>query len=140
MTEFMLIDTETGTETYSTNVMVTAEDNWGKRKGTYAYLNYSLDDPDFIAAPSNLEGSVSSGTVTLNWNDNSNNEEGFYIERGTWLAGRPMYGLVDQVGADVTTYSESLGAGKYFYRVQAFNESIPKVSPYSNEINLRVKN
>ncbi len=140
MTEFMLIDTETGTKTYSTAVPVTAEDNWGKRKGTYAYLNYSLDGPDFIAAPSNLEGSVSSGTVRLTWNDNSNNEEGFYIERGTWLAGRPMYGLVAEVNAGVTTYSESLGAGRYFYRVQAFNQSISKVSPYSNEINLRVKN
>ena len=53
--EFKLIDMETGTETYSTTVPKTAEDNWGKRKGTYAYLNYAFFDPDFIAAPSNLK-------------------------------------------------------------------------------------
>jgi len=107
----------------------------------YDSINITVeqDDPDFIEAPSNLEGTVSSGVVTLTWTDNSDNEEGFYIERGTKAGKSVVYDDVDWVGQDVTTYLDSPGSGRYYYRVQAFNMSTLRVSEYSNEINLRVK-
>lgn len=83
-----------------------------------------------IIAPSNLQASeISFGIVQLTWNDNSNNENGFRIERkspdGNFI-------LIDSVGANVTTYNdESVADTLYIYRVNAFGAA--GVSGYSNE-------
>lgn len=83
-----------------------------------------------IVAPSNLQANeVSFGVVQLTWNDNSNNENGFRIERkspgGNFI-------LIDSVGANVTTYNDnSVADTLYIYRVYAFGTA--GVSGYSNE-------
>ena len=74
------------------------------------------------APPSNLAATVVTTTsITLNWQDNSNNELGFQIERaplidGPWVA-------IGTVGANVTSYSDPglTPATDYYYRVGAFN-------------------
>ena len=60
-------------------------------------------------------------TATLSWTDNSNNEDGFRIERGSLIAG-PFV----QVGvtlANVVTFIDAalLPGTQYCYRVIAFN-------------------
>jgi hypothetical protein len=64
---------------------------------------------------------VSQTQIDLTWQDNSNNEEGFYIERKLGAGGN--YNVIDTVGANVTTYSDSGLSGNttYYYRVYAYN-------------------
>jgi titin len=83
-------------------------------------------------APSNLTAAaVSSSQIDLAWSDNSNNEDGFKIERCTG-AGCSNFAQIDQVGAGVVTYSDNgLSASTtYRYRVRAFNANGD--SGYSN--------
>lgn len=90
-----------------------------------------------IAAPSNLTGSAGRGSATLNWTDNSNNEEGFYIERAP--SGSSNFARIGQVAANVKTYKDTVARGTYLYRVQAFSNTLGKVSAYSNQVTVKVK-
>jgi hypothetical protein len=76
--------------------------------------------------------------VSLNWTDNSSNEQGFYIERAP--SGTSNFARVGQVAANLRTYSQSgVTAGTYLYRVQAFNTTTGRVSAYSNPVSVRIK-
>ena len=90
-----------------------------------------------VNAPSSLTRSVSrTGVVTLQWIDNSTNEEGFYVERAP--RGSTSFVRVGRVSANVTTYSEQPGKGWYTYRVQAYNATTGRLSAYSNSVTARV--
>lgn len=68
-------------------------------------------------------------SAELNWSDNSDNEDGFYIERSE--AGAAFLRIAE-VPANVSTYSDAntkYGV-EYAYRVNAFNEW--GVSGYTN--------
>lgn len=75
------------------------------------------------AAPSGLVAGATAGTqILLGWNDNSNNEAGFRIERSVSGSGG-TYLVVATVGANVNEYSDSgldLNT-EYCYRVYSFN-------------------
>ncbi|MGQ9799814.1 MAG: fibronectin type III domain-containing protein, partial [Ignavibacterium sp.] len=82
-------------------------------------------------APSNLTLTVvSSSQINLSWNDNSDNENGFRIERK--IEGG-SYSQIIELGANVTSYSDTslLPNTKYHYRVRSFNSY--GNSSYSNE-------
>jgi fibronectin type 3 domain-containing protein len=90
-----------------------------------------------VAAPpdaaSGLRASaVSYKQINLSWQDNSNNESGFKIERKKGLTG--TFTLIAKAGVNVTSYSNtSLSANTtYFYRVRAYNTA--GNSNYSNEV------
>ncbi|MDH7480498.1 MAG: PQQ-binding-like beta-propeller repeat protein [Armatimonadota bacterium] len=88
--------------------------------------------PPATNPPSNLTATVISETqVHLQWQDNSNNEYGFRIERR--LAPYLNFTLVAVVGAGVTSYDDSgVGSGlTYCYRVCAYQEG--GNSGYTNE-------
>src|SRR5205823_1853965 len=73
------------------------------------------------AAPTNLIATaISSSQITLNWQDNSDNEGRFEIFRST---DGVAFGFLAQVGANVTNFTNSgLTAGvTYFYRVRGVN-------------------
>ena len=89
------------------------------------------------AAPTNLNGAaVSSSQVNLGWVDNSNNEQGFRIER-CQNNNCSNFVQIAQVGANITTFSNTGLAGNktYRYRVRAFNAT--GNSAYSNIITVR---
>jgi len=92
-----------------------------------------------INAPTNLSGSSSNRVVTLRWTDNSDNEEGFTIERAVKAKGTPAFSVVGQAAANATSYSETVASGTYLYRVRAFSLTTGKVSSYSNQVQLRVR-
>jgi chitodextrinase len=74
------------------------------------------------ASPSNLATmAVTPTTITLDWQDNSNNELGFQIQRAT-SAGGP-WSVLGTVGAGVTTYTDTglSPSTTYYYDVAAFN-------------------
>src|SRR5207247_1621877 len=72
------------------------------------------------AAPSNLTATTaSSSTINLTWADNSNNEDGFRLERKTGAGG--TYAVIATLPAGQIGYSNGgLSAStSYFYRIKA---------------------
>ncbi|HSV85822.1 MAG TPA: fibronectin type III domain-containing protein [Levilinea sp.] len=95
--------------------------------GDSAYTNTaSATIPAPPAAPSNLAGTTfrqgGNARVTLTWNDNSNNESGFTIQRATNLNFTAGLNSTN-VGANATTYTTgNLPRNTTFYfRIQAYN-------------------
>lgn len=83
-----------------------------------------------IASPTNLQVSSGGiGTIDLSWEDNSDNEAGFKIQRKD---STNIFSEVGSVNADETTYTDNISEiTTYTYRVIAYNDSA--VSNYSNE-------
>jgi predicted phage tail protein len=72
--------------------------------------------------PSNLDAfTVSNSQVNLSWADNSNNEEGFKIERKTGVTGD--WNFLAAVGSGITLYNNInlVPSTEYLYRVYAYN-------------------
>ncbi|MGD0649829.1 MAG: fibronectin type III domain-containing protein [Verrucomicrobiia bacterium] len=76
-------------------------------------------------APSALTATaVSTNQINLSWADNSNNEDGFKIERAPDNGGVPgAWAEITTVGANVTNHSDTelLPNTTYWYRVRAYN-------------------
>ena len=87
------------------------------------------------AAPANLAGSAGTGFAVLTWTDSSSNEAGFYVERTP--NGANTWTRIGTVAANVATYRNTVAAGRYQYRVQAFNAA--GASAYSNTVTVRVR-
>ncbi len=73
-------------------------------------------------APSSFTSARNAGNTAnvLNWVDNSLNETGFTIQRATdsaFTAGLTTFNLA----ANATTYTDTVAAGTYFYRIRASN-------------------
>ncbi len=88
-----------------------------------------------IAAPSNLTSSLAeNGKVNLAWTDNSDNENGFIIQR---KGSDNIFVQAGTVGANITTFTDTVNsADNYVYRVIAFSDSAE--SDYSNESSILV--
>lgn len=98
--------------------------------------NGSTPTPTRFDPPSNLSGTVSGGTVNLNWTDNSNVETGFEVQYGTASKrGAISWTLWTTTAADATTFSGTLPSGTYSFRVRAKNGS--STTAYSNTIQLK---
>lgn len=76
-------------------------------------------------APSNVQGvAASPNMIDVTWNDNSDNETSFRLERALDTNGAPgSFALVATLGANVTTYRVTglIGGTTYWYRVRAQN-------------------
>lgn len=82
-------------------------------------------------APTNLSASaVSSSQISLSWDDNSDDEIGFKIERRQGQSGD--FNQIATVGANVTTYNDTglTPNTAYYYRVKSYNDN--EDSDYSN--------
>ncbi len=107
---------------------------WGVGFGenNIAYLA-SLRTAFVINTPSSLSGIFEAGnSLKLSWNDNSDNETGFEIEKS---ADGTNFTTLTTVGAGVSSYTENnVPPSQYaFYRVRAINPS--GNSGYSNVFN-----
>jgi uncharacterized protein (TIGR02145 family) len=83
--------------------------------------------------PTNLVAmAISVSQIDLTWEDNSNNETGFKLER---QSGSDSYSLLVTLEANRTSYSDIAAEENttYSYRIFAFNAA-PDVSEYSNEV------
>jgi hypothetical protein len=114
-----------------------------KKKGKrYEYTGYSNvacaepvpeQPPTPPVAPSGLTATmVSSAAIDLAWLDESDNEDGFRVERCEG-AGCGSFVEIGQVGAEVTSYSDDglAASTTYTYRVFAYNAA--GLSGYSNQ-------
>jgi FtsP/CotA-like multicopper oxidase with cupredoxin domain len=88
------------------------------------YSNIAISTSGVLSeAPSNLSASnVTATTLTLNWQDNSTNEDGFRIERATDV-GFTQNAVQFTVLTDVTFYDDSglTPNTTYYYHILAFN-------------------
>lgn len=97
------------------------------------YIDLGAPVVTTLNPPTNLMANAAAraeGTVDLSWQDNSNNEDGFYIERSTDSVN---FTQIADVVADITTYADTngiLASTKYHYRVKAYNST--EVSAASN--------
>jgi PKD repeat protein len=126
----------TASHTYATagsyTATLTVTDSIGGTASASVSITVSAAAP---AAPSALIASASGRIVTLNWQNNSSDQAGLYIERAPASTGN--YSRVGQVGAGVSTFSQKVSRGTYLYRVQAFGSS-GAVSAYSNFVKIKV--
>ena len=119
--------TETGSHTITARVT-----DSGELTGSSNVTIYIVN-PATPAAPS-LSYSLVGTTVHLTW-DNVANETGYRLERkkspkGSWEA------IPTLLGADVTFFDDTPGAGTWQYRVQACNVDL--CSAYSNIVTAKV--
>lgn len=68
--------------------------------------------------------------VTLAWHDNSNNENGFVVEKTVSGNCTNGFEVLAFLGVNVTSFVDNMGAPGNCYRVDAFNDA--GVSAYSN--------
>jgi len=129
----------TPSHTYSSagtyTAVLTVTDNAGAT--STASQTISVNPTAGLNAPGSLSASVSGSTVTLRWSDTSTGESGFYIERKLKSTG--SWARVGQVGANQTSYSETVPAGTYNYRVQSFTASPAQASAYSIKVTAKVR-
>jgi FtsP/CotA-like multicopper oxidase with cupredoxin domain len=82
------------------------------------------------AAPTNLTAALAFGPViTLNWQDNSNNETSFIIERST---NGGAFTQIGTVGANITTFVDTTGQPATTYTYRVYSANALGTSPYSN--------
>ena len=77
----------------------------------------------FLLTIPSLQQEASAGQLQLTWADNSNNEDGFKIERKTGTSG--TFSLIATVGINVTSYTDTnlTDGATYCYRLLAFNSA-----------------
>ncbi len=116
---------------------------WADNAATgYNFLAFKYDF-GAINAPTNLTaGAASNTSITLNWSDNSSNEEKFVIERkagegGTWAT---LTTTPATLGPGTITYTDTgLNTNSYYYyRLRAYNTA-NGYSDYSNEAHALTK-
>ncbi len=104
---------------------------WGQAPFSYGDVRLASSGPVAPAAPSNLVAiAASKSTINLTWQDNSNDETGFGVERRKGTSG--SWTLIGTCSPDETTFqSTGLEANTtYYYRVYAYKNSLK--SSYSN--------
>ena len=83
-------------------------------------------------------GRTKSKTASLSWTDHASNETEFVIERcaeqGKGRSKTCAYSEIATVAANVTSYVDAAGTGRFHYRVKARNAQGD--SPYSNELKI----
>jgi len=119
-------------------VVVPANAQTGKisvtnEEGTTTSENSFVISDEEVAAPYNLIAESVSCFITLNWQDTTNNETGFIVERR--LVDSTNFEPIATLGANSSSYADEAKAlqngAEYFYRVRAFSPLGNSV--YSND-------
>lgn len=94
------------------------DDNWGAFSSVFLYIDNSGNPP---AAPTSLLAKAKGkAKINLTWIDNSDNEEGFHIYRGT---DGVNFDHLDTAGPDIMTYDDftAQSGNTFYYKVCAYN-------------------
>ncbi|MEP6902826.1 MAG: glycoside hydrolase family 44 protein [Actinomycetota bacterium] len=75
-----------------------------------------------IASPTNLVGTKTSNSISLSWQDNSPDEDGFVIERAVGTSGN--FVEIIRTGANRTSYRAAMKFGSYSYRVRTLRGGV----------------
>lgn len=109
---------------------VMAENSNGQSEPAEINLEIPLNRPTLLSVSREAKG------VRLNWQDNTQNEDGYEIWR---QAGTENYYKIGTVGRDVTTYlDENINSNTYYYyKVRAYNNQ-NVYSDYSAEVFIEI--
>ena len=105
-------------------------------KGQSAYSNTititTLQAPPTPAVPTSMTATLANANILVTWNDNSNNETGFKLERRVVGVDTVDFTQIALLGPNVSSYYQVglLGNNSYEYRVRAYLEI--SHSAYSN--------
>lgn len=94
-----------------------------------SHTTYTLTAPaTAMTAPSNLTASYNGVSVTINWQDNSSNEMGYFIERS--LVSNAGFTPIGGVAPDVTTFTDTKASANitYYYRIRPSNTTTGSLS------------
>ncbi|WP_232074168.1 fibronectin type III domain-containing protein [Spirosoma aureum] len=97
------------------------------------HTTYTLDAPATNVAPvSNLTANFTLTSIVLNWQDNANNEMGYFIERST--SPTSGFACIGGVGPDVTTFTDIKFDNRtiYYYRIRPSNTTTGSFSSTAN--------
>jgi len=100
---------------------VTAYNNGGESESSNEVTIATPGEPTTPSAPSNLAGqAISFSEIDLTWQDNSTNEEGFYVYRKT----TDDYSIIATMEANATSYNNSNlnPQTAYSYKITAYND------------------
>ncbi len=98
-------------------------------------ISYTIAEAT-ISVPANLLAqSTQPGEISLSWTDNSDNEDGFTLQR---KSANDAYSNIAQLTADVSSYTDTnlVNGETYYYQIKAFNQT--QESEYSNEASATV--
>ncbi|MEK7275512.1 MAG: fibronectin type III domain-containing protein, partial [Candidatus Desantisbacteria bacterium] len=112
---------------------IVAKDNHGSSTTghIWRFKTISNQSPD---TPTNLIATaIAWNQINLSWQDKSDDETEFRIERKTGINGN--YGTITTVGTNSTSYQDKglTQTTTYYYRLRVYNSYNGKVSNYSNE-------
>ncbi len=98
------------------------------------YLNeLALQSSSYTIAPSKLTAeALAYNQIKLTWQDNSDSESGYYLERSDGSG----YTQIATIDANVTTYTDNEVSGKtsYTYRIKSFSGDVLSEAVLSNEV------
>ena len=107
---------------------------WQTRVGAFRLPGCGTGTPTAPAAPTNLVATgVSQTRIDLTWSDQSDNEDGFQVERCSGACtSAGVFTAIAATGAGVSSYSDTglTGGSTYSYRVRAYAGTLQ--SSYSN--------
>ena len=98
----------------------------------------ALYSKEKVKAPSDLKViKTTQNSVTIEWKDNSDNEEGFRIYKKK--TGKKTYTLIATVGKNVTVYTDSglSSSTSYEYKVVSFYKGEENFSGIAKRVTLR---
>jgi uncharacterized repeat protein (TIGR01451 family) len=94
-----------------------------------SHTAYSLDCPATnVAAPTNLAASSAVAGIVLTWQDNADNEMGYFVERST--SATTGFSPIGGVAPNMTTFTDRKTDGftTYYYRIRPSNATTNGIS------------
>ncbi|GLX79128.1 hypothetical protein tinsulaeT_24680 [Thalassotalea insulae] len=138
------------TDTYQSGMINQTGNSITSISNSASTMTFCLNNCDTtggdLPAPTNLTISVQTSgkgknaikTASLNWQDNSANEDQFIIERcqETGKGGNKTcsFSTLATVSANTTSFNDTPGSGTFKYRIKAINTTAQ--SAYSNEVKI----
>ncbi|WP_018619059.1 fibronectin type III domain-containing protein, partial [Spirosoma luteum] len=98
-----------------------------------SHTSYTLDAPPTnVSAPTNFTASPNGFSVRLTWQDNANNEMGYFVERSTSpTTGFVPIGGVAPDGVSFTDTKVTVNT-QYYYRIRPSNTTTGSLSPVAD--------